>query len=177
MIKARLEDMSYIHSGLKITFKNEITGETLDLTHPGGIPSSSRKLVTDGAEAGRHRSGRSTAPRDNGEQDRGRPAVDRIDRRDVSAPTSTASARRPAARTRTASRAASRKAIRNYIETHDIKIKGLKITAEDIREGVVGVLSVFVREPQFQGQTKERLNNPEMTATVDNFVRPAWKRG
>src|SRR5262249_30990410 len=65
------------------------------------------------------------------------------------------------------------KAIRNYIETHDIKIKGLTITAEDIREGIVGVLSGFVREPMFQGQTKERLNNPEMTETIDNFVRPA----
>jgi DNA gyrase/topoisomerase IV subunit B len=32
---------------------------------------------------------------------------------------------------------------------------------------------VFVREPMFQGQTKERLNNPEMAATVDGFVRPA----
>jgi DNA gyrase/topoisomerase IV subunit B len=52
-------------------------------------------------------------------------------------------------------------------------VKGLKITAEDIREGVVGVLSVFVREPMFQGQTKERLNNPEVEAAVDNFVRPA----
>ena len=57
--------------------------------------------------------------------------------------------------------------------THDIKTKGLDIAAEDIREGVVGVLSVFVREPMFQGQTKERLNNPELTAGVDNFVRPA----
>src|SRR5207244_1271070 len=48
---------------------------------------------------------------------------------------------------------------------------------EDIREGMVGILSVFVRDPMFQGQTKERLNNPEMMATVDNFVRPgleAW---
>ena len=36
---------------------------------------------------------------------------------------------------------------------------------------------MFVREPMFQGQTKERLNNPEMNAAVDNFVRPgleAW---
>jgi DNA gyrase/topoisomerase IV subunit B len=65
------------------------------------------------------------------------------------------------------------KAVRNYIETHDVRIKGLSITAEDIREGVVGVLSVFVREPMFQGQTKERLNNPEMTAVVDNSIRPA----
>jgi DNA gyrase/topoisomerase IV subunit B len=69
------------------------------------------------------------------------------------------------------------KAIRNYIATHAIKIKGVDITAEDIREGIVAILSVFVRDPMFQGQTKERLNNPELSAVVDNFVRPgleAW---
>src|SRR5262249_48716449 len=65
------------------------------------------------------------------------------------------------------------KAIRNYMSTHEIKTKGLEITAEDIREGIVGILSVFVREPMFQGQTKEKLNNPEMNAKVDNFVGPA----
>src|SRR5204863_3507282 len=65
------------------------------------------------------------------------------------------------------------KAIRNYMETHEVKVKGLSITAEDIREGLVGILSVFVREPMFQGQTKEKLNNPELTAVVDSFVRPA----
>src|SRR5262249_54766542 len=35
------------------------------------------------------------------------------------------------------------------------------------------VLSVFIQEPQFQGQTKDRLNNPEMLSTVDGIVRPA----
>ena len=54
------------------------------------------------------------------------------------------------------------KAIRNYIETHNLTPKGVTLTAEDIREGVIGVLSVFVAEPQFQGQTKDRLNNPEV---------------
>jgi DNA gyrase/topoisomerase IV subunit B len=57
--------------------------------------------------------------------------------------------------------------------THEVKVKNLEITAEDIREGMVAVLSVFVREPNFQGQTKEKLNNEEMTAVVDNFLRPA----
>ncbi|MFO0825848.1 MAG: hypothetical protein U0792_22465 [Gemmataceae bacterium] len=38
---------------------------------------------------------------------------------------------------------------------------------------VGAVLSVFVREPQFEGQTKQRLNNPEVESTVDNFIRPA----
>ena len=53
------------------------------------------------------------------------------------------------------------------METHEVKAKGVTITAEDIREGIVGILSIFVREPMFQGQTKESLNNPEMTGPVE----------
>src|SRR5215831_837940 len=45
LIRNRLEDMSYIHSGLKISFVNEITGETLELSHPGGIPEFLARLV------------------------------------------------------------------------------------------------------------------------------------
>ncbi|HLJ12141.1 MAG TPA: toprim domain-containing protein, partial [Planctomycetaceae bacterium] len=41
------------------------------------------------------------------------------------------------------------------------------------REGIVAILSVFLSEPMFQGQTKERLNNPDATAQVDALVRPA----
>jgi len=65
------------------------------------------------------------------------------------------------------------KAIRNFIDTHSLSPKGVTLTADDIREGVVGVLSIFIKEPQFQGQTKDRLNNPEVTAVVDNVARPA----
>ncbi|MGH7172128.1 MAG: toprim domain-containing protein, partial [Gemmataceae bacterium] len=56
---------------------------------------------------------------------------------------------------------------------HEVKVKGLTIAAEDIREGIFAILSAFVREPMFQGQTKEKLNNPELTAAVDGLVRPA----
>ena len=59
------------------------------------------------------------------------------------------------------------------MEVHDIKMKGIVISAEDIREGVVGILSVFLGDPMFQGQTKEKLNNPELTSTVESLVRPA----
>src|SRR5205085_9040964 len=51
--------------------------------------------------------------------------------------------------------------------------KGVTLTAEDIREGMTAVLSLFITEPQFQGQTKDRLNNPEMLSAVDGLVRPA----
>jgi DNA topoisomerase IV B subunit len=68
------------------------------------------------------------------------------------------------------------KAVRNYIETHELTPKGVSLTAEDIREGIAAVLSVYVVEPQFQGQTKGRLNNPEVVAQVDSTVRPALEK-
>ena len=68
------------------------------------------------------------------------------------------------------------KAVRNFIETHNLTPKGVSLTAEDIREGLVCILSTYVVEPQFQGQTKDRLNNPEVQGQVDNVVRPAVEK-
>ncbi|MCA9113383.1 MAG: DNA topoisomerase IV subunit B, partial [Planctomycetaceae bacterium] len=65
------------------------------------------------------------------------------------------------------------KAVRNYMDVHNIRQKGLTITSDDIREGCVGILSVFLAEPMFQGQTKEKLNNPEMSGQVESLIRPA----
>jgi len=47
------------------------------------------------------------------------------------------------------------------------------LTAEDIREGVVALLSTYVHDPQFQSQTKNRLNNPEIAGQIEAMVRPA----
>jgi len=67
------------------------------------------------------------------------------------------------------------KALRNYISVHNLLPKGVKITGEDIREGLVAVLSVSVpgavSQLQFQGQTKDRLNNPEIEGPVDALVK------
>lgn len=63
-------------------------------------------------------------------------------------------------------------AVLRYMDAHDLIKKGTEIKGEDIREGLTAVLSVFVREPQFQGQTKGRLNNPEVKALVESLVRP-----
>ena len=67
------------------------------------------------------------------------------------------------------------KAMRNYMSVHNLIPKGVKITGEDIREGLVAVLSVSVpgavSQLQFQGQTKDRLNNPEIEAPVDALTK------
>ena len=68
------------------------------------------------------------------------------------------------------------KAVRNYIETHELAPKGVTLTAEDIREGITAILSSYVIEPQFQGQTKGRLNNPEVSGQIDGVVRPALEK-
>ncbi len=41
---------------------------------------------------------------------------------------------------------------------------------------MIAILSVYVREPQFQGQTKDRLNNPEIAGQVENTVRTALEQ-
>jgi DNA topoisomerase IV B subunit len=68
------------------------------------------------------------------------------------------------------------KAVRNYFETHNLIPRGVKIGPEDIREGLVAILSVFIGDPQFQGQTKDRLNNPEIQQSVDGAVRAALEQ-
>jgi DNA gyrase subunit B len=171
LIRNHLEDMSYIHSGLKITFKNEVTKETFDLTHPGGIPEFLGRLVADGQKPAVTEAP-FTVARGNGEKME--VALQWTESTDETIRSYVNGIRTASGGTHEGGlKNAIGKSIRNYIETHDIKTKGLSITAEDIREGIVAVLSVFVREPQFQGQTKEKLNNPELTAAVDNFVRPA----
>jgi len=67
------------------------------------------------------------------------------------------------------------KALRNYLTVHDLVPKGVKITGEDLREGLIAILSVnvpgAVTQLQFQGQTKDKLNNPEVTAPVDTLLK------
>ncbi|MEO1271183.1 MAG: toprim domain-containing protein, partial [Myxococcota bacterium] len=68
------------------------------------------------------------------------------------------------------------KAMRHYMDTHDLVPRGVDPSAEDIREGLTGILSVFLVEPQFQGQTKDKLNNPEVRSLVSASVRDALEQ-
>jgi DNA gyrase subunit B/topoisomerase-4 subunit B len=63
-------------------------------------------------------------------------------------------------------------AVSRYMKDHELVKRGPEIKGEDIREGLTAVLSVFVHEPQFQGQTKDRLNNPEVRSLVESAIRP-----
>jgi DNA gyrase subunit B len=50
------------------------------------------------------------------------------------------------------------------------KDKDLKLSGDDVREGLIAIISVKVREPQFEGQTKGKLGNSEVESAVKTFV-------
>lgn len=64
-------------------------------------------------------------------------------------------------------------AVKGFIEMHALAPKGVKLMAEDVFSRASFVLSAKVLDPQFQGQTKERLNSRDALRLVSAFVKPA----
>ena len=67
-------------------------------------------------------------------------------------------------------RAALTKGLRAFAELTGVR-KAKDLTADDIMVGAEVMLSVFIRDPQFQSQTKDRLTSPEAARLVENAVR------
>ncbi|HET9646046.1 MAG TPA: DNA topoisomerase IV subunit B [Burkholderiaceae bacterium] len=64
-------------------------------------------------------------------------------------------------------------AIKGFIELHSLLPKGVKLMSDDVFSRASFVLSAKVLDPQFQGQTKERLNSRDALRLVGTYVRPA----
>jgi DNA gyrase subunit B/topoisomerase-4 subunit B len=170
-IRERLEVISYIHKGVKVTFENEVDDTREVFHHQEGLSDFLKKIVAARGPKPVHDVAflleRESSPRldlvlqwTEATDEHIRSYVNGI-------PTGSGGTHDNGLR------AGLGKAVRNYIETHNLSPKGVTLTTEDIREGLTGVLSLFIEEPQFQGQTKDRLNNPEVLSAVDSAVRPA----
>jgi DNA gyrase subunit B/topoisomerase-4 subunit B len=178
LIAERLEAKSYLHGGLEIVFADETKSpvQTQTFVHPQGIAEYLPKLVAERGKSPVPPSG--TVFYVEKRDDTARLAIELAlqwtEGTDDLIKTYVNSVPTPDGGTHdTGFRAAVVKAIRNYIATHKLEPKGVTLTAEDIREGVVAVLSTYVHDPQFQSQTKNRLNNPEVAGQVEGLVRPA----
>ena len=64
-------------------------------------------------------------------------------------------------------------AVKGFIELHSLMPKGVKLMPEDVFSRASFVLSAKVLDPQFQGQTKERLNSRDALRLVATYVKPA----
>ena len=174
LLAERLEIISYLHRGLKVTFEDETQKTKVVHQHKDGLSDYLGFLISERSAKVIHETPFTMLKEgnDNGirlelvlqwteaTEEHLRSYVNGI-------PTGSGGTHE------NGFRAGLGKALRNFIDTHNLSPKGVTITAEDLREGLVGILSIFIGNPQFQGQTKDRVNNPELTADVDSTVRPA----
>ncbi|MBL8854411.1 MAG: type IIA DNA topoisomerase subunit B [Planctomycetaceae bacterium] len=173
-IKNRLEVTSYLHRGVKVIYVDEQAGTRESFFHEQGIQDYLNKVLKERNARPIHET-HYTLRRD--EPDRMEivlcwtEATDEHVRSYVNGiPTGSGGTHE------NGFRSGLNKAVRNYYETHELIPRGVKIAPEDIREGLVAIVSVFIADPSFQGQTKDRLNNPEVQTSVDNAIRPALEQ-
>jgi DNA gyrase subunit B/topoisomerase-4 subunit B len=175
-IRETLEAKTYLHKGLRIVFIDETQKPPVreEIAHDGGLTDFLTKVVAERKKEPTHAApfvlAREADPRleialqwTEATEEHIRSFVNGI-------PTGSGGTHENGVKSGVV------KAVRNYLSTHELLPKNVGVTAEDIREGLVALLSVYVMEPQFQGQTKDRLNNPEAAAQVDGAVRPALER-
>ena len=173
-IRKQLEVKTYLNRGLRILFKDLTTGASHELQHDGGVSDYLATLVKAddleiiGAPHAIEREG------DFGKVDVAFSWTDAPRERIVSyvngIPT------RDGGTHEQGLKDALVKGLRAFVEAHNLAPRGVTLAAEDLREGLVAVLSVLVSEPQFQGQTKEKLNNPEIRGAVDQAVRVVFEQ-
>src|SRR5687768_11134643 len=171
VIRERLEIVSYIHKGVRVTFENEAARTKEVFQHEEGLLDYLRKIVAERGAKPVHEAPfvqvRESGPRLDLVLQLTEATDEHIRSYVNGIPTGSGGTHENGLR------AGLGKALRNYIDTHNLSPKGVTLVAEDIREGLTGVVSIFIQEPQFQGQTKDRLNNPERTSAIDSAVRPA----
>ena len=171
LVRDRLEVISYLHEGVRVTFDNQVAREKITFQHENGLSDFLRKVMSERGARAVHEApfvlAREGGPRLDLVLQWTEATDENVRSYANGIPTGSGGTHENGLR------AGLGKAVRNYIDTHNLAPKGVTLTAEDIREGLTGILSLFIAEPQFQGQTKDRLNNLEMTSAVDSAVRPA----
>jgi DNA gyrase subunit B/topoisomerase-4 subunit B len=178
IIRERLETTSYLHRGLRITFHDEASGEKVEFEETEGLTAYLKKMVEERKSKPVHDLPfvLKREPVENDERDPTRieivmqwtESTDELVRSYVNGiPTGSGGSHENGFRSGIG------KALRNYIEAHKLTPKGVTLSSDDLREGMTAILSAFITDPQFQGQTKDRLNNPELQQLLDATVRPA----
>jgi len=177
MIRERLEVKAYLNPGARIVFRDETTGRSVEMKHEGGISDYLAVL-------NKQRGARTITPEifrfEHEIPDTGARldiAISWTDapREGFSSFVNTIPTHDGGTHEQGLKDAIVR-GLRAFIEAHSLEPRGVKLSADDLREGVNAVASLFIAEPQFQGQTKDKLNNPEARSMVDGAVRPALEQ-
>ncbi len=177
VIARRLEMKSYLTSGVKIAFKDEVKGTRHEFRADGGIGDLLQKVVRDAGQGVVHAEPIRFAAEGPAVEVEVHVALQWTEGTEEvvltfanGIPTKDGGTHEAGIKEGVAA------ALANWLETHDAVPRGVEVKRGDIREGLVGVVSVFLADPQFQGQTKDRLNNAEVRNAVQGLVRKEVER-
>ena len=174
VIRARLETASFLHRGVKVIYNDEVNKSKETFFHEQGIVDYLAKVVKERNARPIHESPFTLRKEDDFRLEltlQWTESTDEHVRSYVNGiPTGSGGTHENGCR------GAINKAVRNYVDTHSLTPRGVKLTLDDIREGMIVILSVFIEDPQFQGQTKDRLNNPDVQSVVEAAIRPAMEQ-
>ncbi|MDE2732056.1 MAG: DNA topoisomerase IV subunit B [Bacteroidota bacterium] len=171
-IRDQLEIKTYINRGLRIVFNNQVNHEVSDFHHEGGIEEYLQTLIRRASSKSVH-PGVFTILQD-AMVDGCRIEIalqwteavkENLNSYVNGIPTRSGGTHEQGLKD------AVREAVSAYLNTHGLIPRGLKISSDDIREGLYAVINMFMVDPQFQGQTKEKLNNPPARSLVMSAVR------
>ena len=171
-IREQLEVKTYLNRDLKIVFSDETSGERHELHHEGGIEEYLEHIVEDLQVGAIHEDVFTFADDELEGEGRLEIALQWTDapKQQLHSfvngiPTQDGGTHEQGLKS------GIRSVVRSYMDTHDLTPHRLDITGDDTREGLVGIVNLFIVDPQFQGQTKDKLNNPSARSLVSGALR------
>ncbi|MHC4392557.1 MAG: DNA gyrase/topoisomerase IV subunit B [Planctomycetota bacterium] len=172
VIAKSLEDRAYLHKGMRVVWKDDSASTKQVFQHERGIQAYLDAVITGAKQI---KLGGLSFGIEREEPIRFECTLAWTDATDERFLSYVNGIRTPQGGTHErAFRQAAARGVKSYFDTHDVKLpKGVSLSTDDIREGVFGIVSVFIPDPQFQGQTKDKLSVPRIGAPLEQAIRPA----
>ncbi len=166
-LSSRLRELAFLNRGLKITIKDERTDKENDFRYEGGIVSFVEYLNTN--KEALHKPPVYFSRSKNGTQVEVALQYNNSYNENIFSYANNINTREGGTHLM-GFRAALTKTVNEYARVNKLLKNETKLGGEDLREGLVAVISVKLPDPQFEGQTKTRLGNSAIRGIIESLV-------
>jgi DNA gyrase subunit B len=166
-LTARLRELAFLNRGLKIAIKDEITGKENDFRYEGGIISFVEYLNIN--KEALHKPPLYFSRSKNGTNVEVALQYNNSYNENIFSYANNINTREGGTHLM-GFRAALTKTVNEYARANKLLKNEAKLGGEDLREGLVAVISVKLPDPQFEGQTKTRLGNSSIRGIIESMV-------
>jgi DNA gyrase subunit B len=166
-LTARLRELAFLNRGLKIVIRDEITGKENDFRYEGGIISFVEYLNIN--KEALHKPPLYFSRSKNGTNVEVALQYNNSYNENIFSYANNINTREGGTHLM-GFRAALTKTVNEYARENKLLKNEAKLGGEDLREGLVAVISVKLPDPQFEGQTKTRLGNSSIRGIIESMV-------